>query len=264
MPEIELGQVARPDRVPPGGADWPPPDGAGSAPADGADLLSFGPDRGDRAGGPGQLLNRWRHRLRLPDRWRRPVPRPVVAAVSAVVAGAAVAVYLNSAADPPPPLQPVPVLAPESWLDVQDRGPFDLFGYDVPSPPPDRAIAAHPAEAVAVVPLTLYGSVLVALPPGDYQVRASCELSGSPETLPDPVPVQVSLNDTQHTPLTSGEVSCDGALWPVAEPVTIVDYQAFYLRYDVAPPLNVSETYDPYLELEQAEPVVVVSVTPIR
>lgn len=264
MPEIELGPVARPDGVPPvaprGGG---PPDGAGSPSAEGADLLSFGADRGDRVDRPGRLLNRLRYRLRLPDRWRRPVPRPVVAAVSAVVAGAAVAVYLNGSADPPLPLVlvPAPVLAPESWLDVQDSGAFDP---DLPAPPPDRLIAAHPAEAVVVVPLTLYGSALVGLPPGDYQVRASCELSGSPQSLPDPVPVEVSLNDGQLTPLTSGEVSCDGALWPVAEPVTIVDHQAVYLRYGVVAPLGVSDAYDPVLDLEQAGPVVVVSVTPLR
>lgn len=262
MPEIELGPVARPDRVPPDGADWPPADGTGPPSADGADLLSFGPDRGDPAGG--RLRSRW-HRLRLPDRWRRPVPRPVVAAVSAVVAGAAVAVYLNGAADPPPPLQPVPVLAPESWLDVQDqRGGFHPFGSDLPTPPPDRVVAAHPAEAVAVVPLTLYGSALVALPPGDYQVRASCELSGSPQSLPDPVPVEVSVLDGEHLRLTSDEVGCDGAVWRVAKPVTIVDYQAFYVHYGPAGPLSASETYDPYLDLEQAGPVVVVSVTPVR
>ncbi|MGH3680058.1 MAG: hypothetical protein ACRDT2_07380 [Natronosporangium sp.] len=228
---------------------------------------------GDRAGGPDRLLNRWHrlrlpdrwHWLRLPDRWRRPVPRPVVAAVSAVVAGTAVAVYLNSTADPPPPLQPVPVLAPESWLDVQDqRGGFDPFGSDLPTPPPDRMVAAHPAEAVTVVPLTLYGSALVALPPGDYQVRASCELSGSPLSLPDPVPVEVMVVDSERVTFTSGEVSCDGAVWPVAEPVTIVDYRAFYVHYGVAAPPGVSDTYDPYLDLEQAGPVLVVSVTPVR
>lgn len=255
MREIDLGPVDPPERQ---AIDQPA--------AAGADLLSFGREQDTRDGDRPDWVARWWGYLHLPERWRRPVPRSLVAAVSAVVAGAVVAFYLDRPADEPPAPrgEPVPLLAPESWLDVSENysGPLFFDEVDASGPRWEQALALHPPEAVVVLPLALYQSRLLGLPPGDYLVQASCTVQEVPESISQPVRYAVSVRDPGDFNDSPRGLPCDGELQILDVYLTVIGYQAyfseFYFLFD-----EISEGEpDPYLALQRSDPVVVVSFTP--
>lgn len=240
MPDIDLGPVSEP---------------AGSDP----DLLRFGPEPSgpDRPG-------RWPW---SPAWWRdRPLPRSVVAVVSAVVAGAAVAAYLEPAADrPDPATDPVQLLVPEHWLEVED-GPLlrpEELGSEADRAGWQQAIAGHPPEAALVLPLALYRPRLAALPPGSYLVQASCRLTAPPERAPDPARYRITLQEPAGPSVAESRLHCDGTLGTVHERLSPPDYAALFAEFGfIFEPVRESRG-SRYFDLEQSKPVVVVSFTPM-
>lgn len=246
MPDIDLGLVSPPEEPDP-------------------DLLTFGPER--PGGGSPARRHRWLPARWLPARWQgRPVPRSVVAVVSAVVAGAAVAVYLDRPTDEPAPAaEPAPVLAPESWLDVTaDAFPRpEEAGSDADRRRWEQATAGHPAEAVLVLPLALYQPRLTGLPPGTYQVRASCELGQLPEALPGPVRYRVSVQEPAGPQVSRATFRCDGQVRIAPERLTVDGYHAYFsgVAFPIEDPVENPAGPGPDFLVGNYDPVVVVSFT---
>lgn len=164
------------------------------------DRLGFGRDP-DRPG----LLERLRGLPAVRAVTGRPWPRTVVAAVSALVSGVGVAVYLGGPPEEAPAAEPEPILRPESWLEVTEGIGF------LPEPaeldPEQRALAEqelarHPADAPVVLALGDMGlgtaingsdATLQGVPPGRYRLQATCVPPVEPSW---PVRVVVSLVPT--------------------------------------------------------------------
>lgn len=237
MPEIDLGTMS-----PPKGAD--------------PELVTFGPEPPDPdRSGRGQWWQSWRD---------RPVPRSVVAVVSAVIAGAAVAAYLGP--DPErsdPATDPVQLLVPETWLEVEGDALLrpEEMGSDADRAGWRRAIADHSPEAELVLPLALHRPRLAALPPGSYLVQASCRLTEPPERAPDPVRYRINLQEPAGPSLVESTLHCDGSIGTVHEHLSLPDYAALFAEFGfIFEPVRESRGTR-YFALEQAEPVVVVSFT---
>lgn len=248
MPEIDLGQMTPPDGE---------PDllSFGGEPVGGADRLDLAGERRDPADQRGP---RW-----LPAWWRdRPVPRSVVAVVSALVAGAAVAIYLEpqSGAPSDPPPEPARLLTPESWLDVADLADGLFFQPAEPEGPRvDAAVAEHPSNASLVLSFAENGSRLFAVPPDRYQVLVSCQLAVPPESIRDSVEFQIMLREGNRHGGDVVELTCDGELQTFHEQLNLPDYQAFVVEF--FPTFLSPDGGDPGFLVEEAEPVVVVSFT---
>jgi hypothetical protein len=224
MPEINLGPTRPAERVP----------AEPSAPALPA----------------GALLRR------LPARWRRPVPRSMVAVGSAALAAVAMALYLDRPAAAPAP-EPAPLLSPESWLDLQDGGfpvPFELT--DGRLPRWAEAGRQHPPDAI-LVPLADRPPALLALPPGSYQVRASCSLAADQELI-DAFRIFVNFRrPAEQSGRPFPDIRCDGAARVVYQRLPVTRYQAFFADYHVL--FGDTDRQDP---LSLADPLIVLSFTP--
>jgi hypothetical protein len=170
-----------------------------------------------------------------------------VAGGSALLAGVAVAWYLNRP-PPEPAEQPrpivIPLIVPESWLSLSTH-PHEA-GPDASPPDSDRlasAAAVHPDQAVRVWPLT--GPQPVGLPPGTYRVHASCDPAGAtiPPELDGPLVVDVYIQDpTDDANYLSGLVPCDGRVHQMDPDLSFTGNRAFEGSYFVtqtveAPPV---------------------------
>lgn len=175
---------------------------------------------------------------------RRPVTpltaATVSAAVAALLAGGAVAVYQQRPVEvvPQAPVQTRAILEPESWLVIEEA----------PWAPPvrddqayrqlrDQAMAQHPSEATVALVLTHdWPPDLVGLPPGTYQVRASCTVSDPPDDLAGPIVFSVDVHEPAYVWVEDQEgedFRCDGAVHPTAAGLVVTDYQAFTVAASV-------------------------------
>jgi hypothetical protein len=257
MPEIDLGPVSPQPEPQPGQHPEPQP---GPQPEPG--LLGFGPWAG-RAGPDDPAGTPWaRWWRRLPARWRRPVPRTVVAIGSAALAAIAMALYLDRPVEVVAAIpQPARLLAPESWLEVQEGNfPVQVELTDELATRLSELRPGHPADAILVFPLADFGGRLLGLPPGRYRVHATCSLGRSFEGTTEPARVVVLLRGPSDFSGGS-EFACDGTPQVTQDRLTVNDYQAFFSEYYF---LFEEEEHagDPAL-IEQAEPLVVVSITPV-
>src|SRR5690606_9168229 len=191
------------------------------------DRLGIGRDP-DRTG----LLERLRELPAVRAVRARPVPRTVVAAVSALVSGVGVAVYLGG---PPeeaaPAATPVPIVRPESWLEVIDGILYD-FGSTQVDPERqalvEQELARHPADAPLVLALGLERS-LHGVPPGSFRLQASC--APREDALPVRV-VVVEAHENNQVLVFNDEVlvfhiPCDGAVHAADRPLRVADYRPF-------------------------------------
>jgi hypothetical protein len=183
------------------------------------------------------------------------MPRVAVAVISAVVAGTAVAVYLQPGEPTVPAPEPLPVLEPESWLDVREGRPF--------GPPPhpgeqqelvDEEMARHPPDALIVIPVSAHDVNLHGFPPGTYQVRLTCR----PPAGAEPVSIGLDFLNDELSRSVPMEVPCDGEMQVRPDPFTVRGYQGYNLYYY---PITDSPD-DPWLGRDE-QPVVVVSFTPL-
>jgi len=229
------------------------------------DLLSFGPEPAgaDRpaAGWTGRYL-----RL-LPARWRRPVPRSLVALGTAMITAAAVTAYLDQPdAEPVLPLEPARLISPESWLDVQEGGyPFPFELSDRVAPRVAQVRSRHPADAIVTVPLDEGSPALVGLPPGAYRVQATCSLVVLPAGLRGPLQVSVQLRDPSDrgsTAVPVPDVPCDGDVHTTHDPLDVSGHRAYFAEmFFVFDEADLSGG-DPYSLVRIGEPVVLISFTP--
>jgi hypothetical protein len=177
----------------------------------------------------------------LRERWRQP-PYGVVAVASALVGGAAVAVYMDRPVEIVEP-GPAPLQlnrAPESWLNVAvDDNPAPTeSGEEL-----DLMLARHPADATLTEPLELYQENLVALPPGTYQVRAACSAETvAPPDRGGPAWFTIDIIDpTDYEPAPESstgrdpaDLVCDGEPHTVSTGMPVTGYQAFLVSYYTA------------------------------
>jgi hypothetical protein len=206
-----------------------------------------------------------------PDRsgtrtWRRPLPRSLVALGSALLAAAATALYLGGPADQPdtdrPAPQPARLLAPETWLVVEEGGyppPLDLTGGA--GARLARSTEQHPRDAVLVLALDNHNPRLIGLPPGSYQVRASCEARTLPAGVDRPLRVMVMLRDPTAQIGDPIEVTCDRAPQVIQERLRVTGYRAFHGEHYYLFGTGKSEP-DPFLSIGRTDPLVVLSFTP--
>ena len=203
---------------------------------------------------------------RVPDRWRRPLPRSLVALGSAVLAAVATALFLGgpadqSATDRPAP-QPARLLTPETWLVVEEGGnlpPLDLTGGA--GTWLARAADQHPPDAVLVLALDNHGPRLIGLSSGSYQVRASCAARTLPAGVDRPLRVMVVVRDVADQIGDPIEVTCDRAPQVIQERLRVTGYQGFYGEHYFRFGASESEP-DPFLSIGRTDPLVVLSFTP--
>jgi hypothetical protein len=204
-----------------------PPD---HPPAASPETVTFG--RGDGRG----LTARLRDHPRLRALRERRLPYSVVAVASAVIAGTAVAVYMDRPVEEVSATPPVTrvILEPESWLNVH----VDPIQPPAPGEELEQMLAHHPSEAVVALPLERYQEHLLGLPPGTYHVRASC--SAETTTLPaeweGPAWFTVDVLDPgTYDPAPESDVDrdvdmvCDGDLHTVSARMTVTGYRAFHV-----------------------------------
>lgn len=181
--------------------------------------------------GDGGWLARLRDHPRLRAlRARRP-PYSAVILTSAVLAGTAVAFYMDRPVEEVRGASGGPHLLPESWLNTQVD----------PEPPVEptgelaRMLSRHPADATLVAPLRLHQENLIGLPPGTYHVRASCsaEPAAAPGAEParfgiqiiDPAARELALGSSAEQ--EPGDPVCDGEPHPLPGALAVTGYQAF-------------------------------------
>lgn len=245
MRDFEVRPLAAGER--PGAPGDRPAELLGDEPAS----LSFGDDRDDRP----DLVGRLRRVPGLRTLIGRPLPRVAVALISAVVTGTAVAVYLQPAEPAAPPPAPLPVLEPESWVDVRESRMVQPRQLDPEERERvDRELARHPSDALIAAAISVNDMNLYGFPPGAYEVRLTCRVPAGA----DPVSIGFDMYNTD--PGSSGptmEIPCDGELQVRPEALTVTGYQAYSLYYY---PITDSHE-DPLFGADS--PVVVVSFTPL-
>ncbi len=194
----------------------------------------------------------------------RPVPRTVVAMVSALVSGVGVAVYLGGPSEETvPPAGPVPVVRPESWLEVTEGARYSFES--APVRPEWRALveqelARHPADAPLVLALGVERS-LRGVPPGSFRLQASC--APREDALPVRV-VVVEAHENNQVLVFNDEVlvfhiPCDGAVHAADRPLRVADYRPFDFYW--SPTVDLDHTVESEFE-DVFDAVVAVSRVP--
>lgn len=160
----------------------------------------------------------------------RPVPRGVVAAVAAIASAAVVTIYMDRPVGPVP-VEPQlfrPIVTAETWLDadpVPVHDPISASG--LPADDWQRVVAAHPTNAIVALAISTQPR-LFGLPPGQFEVRASCEVAEPRTGVRPQLALWVRLAATpgdDHITVTCGTGS---------RPVMVLDvhdYQAFEALY---------------------------------
>lgn len=175
---------------------------------------------------------------------RRPVSpltaATVSAAVAALLAGGAVAVYQQRPVEvvSQAPVQTRAILEPESWLVVEEApwGAPPVRDDEENRRARDQALTQHPPEATVTMVLTDdWPPDLVGLPPGSYQVRASCTVSDPPDDIPGPIMFSFDVHAPESLwEYENGEaLRCDGAVHPAAAALEVTDYRAYIVTASV-------------------------------
>ncbi|HEY8450739.1 MAG: hypothetical protein FWJ70_10295 [Micromonosporaceae bacterium] len=218
------------------------------------DRLGFGRDP-DRPG----LLERLRGLPAVRALRARPVPRTVVAVVSALVSGVGVAVYLGGQPEETPAVRPLPIVRPESWLEVTD-GALYHFVESTQSDPErqaraERELARHPADAPLVLALEFEPS-LRGVPPGTYRLQATC----APPPEPARPVLVVAYHGTDEDLVL--EMPCDGDFHAGDAPLHLSDYRAYTFAWYPTEWSEADHTIegDPFADWSQV--VVVMSLVP--
>lgn len=204
-------------------------------------------------------------RLTLPmlRRLRDRPPPSLIAAVAALLGGAAVALYIGQPAEDaglPGPVLTRPIVQPETWLGTEVSGAHNVIQSSRhPREDWEFAIAEHPPEAILVLPVDS-NRQLLGLPPGRFQMWGSCDTT---ELEPEPEPGDELPRVTvwvRHPDLLDDEpgmpLTCDGGLYPLAVIEDSAEYRPFEAYgYFMSPDPNI---FDPDLGM------VVVSFTVLR